>query len=293
MIKILDLVKKFDNGVIAVNNLSLDIHTGINGLVGENGAGKSTLLRCIADVYQKDNGKIYIDGFDNSSDEARSEVFFLSDSPYYSFNSNAKETMDFYSSLFDLDENKFNELMSKLSLPLDRRISSFSKGMRRQLFLCIALSMKAKFILLDEAFDGLDPLVQDVIKEEIIKNAENKTYLISSHDLLSLERLCDNFIVLSKGRCTKEGAHEDLGKSFKKYQILFKEEVREDDLIKAGVEVVSYKKIGSIISLVVAGINDDEIIKDKFNPTLFENVVLDNDEVIKLEMLMAKKGGND
>ena len=108
-----------------------------------------------------------------------------------------------------------------------------------------------------------------------------------------LERLCDNFIVLSKGRCTKEGAHEDLGKSFKKYQILFKEEVSEDDLIKAGVEVVSYKKIGSIISLVVAGINDDEIIKDKFNPTLFENVVLDNDEVIKLEMLMAKKGGND
>ena len=193
MIEIKNLTKIFPPNVYAVNDLTITINKGVNGLIGENGAGKSTLLRCIADVYLKDKGEILIDGHSNSDDVSRNNVFFLSDNPFYSGNGNAMTNMQFYASLFDLDEEKFKELMSHLSLPLDRRVSTFSKGMRRQLFLCIALSMKAEYILLDEAFDGLDPIVQDVIKEEIIKNAENKTFLVSSHNLVSLERLCDNF----------------------------------------------------------------------------------------------------
>lgn len=288
MIEIKNLTKKFPPNVIAVNNLTLDIKTGINGLIGENGAGKSTLLRLIADVYQEDEGTILINGMDHSDDHARNDLFFLSDDPFCNGIDNAKENMKFYSSLFDLDEEKFTSLMAKLSLPLDRRVSTFSKGMKRQLFLCIALSMKAHYILLDEAFDGLDPIVQDVIKEEIIMNANDKVFLVSSHNLQSLERLCDNFILLSKGRCKKEGAGEDLGQSFRKYQILFKEEVSKESLKKIGVSVISLKKVGSITYVVVTGENDEQIIKEKYNPSLMENVVIDNDEIIKLEMLLAK-----
>ena len=288
MIEIKNLTKRFPPNVIAVNNLTLDIKTGINGLIGENGAGKSTLLRLIADVYELDEGEIYINGIDHSEDQARNDLFFLSDDPHYNGSDNALENMKFYSSLFDLDEAKFKSLMSKLSLPLDRRVSTFSKGMRRQLFLCIALSMKAHYVLLDEAFDGLDPIVQDVIKEEIIMNANDKVFLVSSHNLQSLERLCDNFILLSKGKCKKEGAGEDLGQSFRKYQVLFTQDVTKEDLTKVGVSVVSMKKVGSITYLVVTGENDDQIIKEKFNPSLMENVVIDNDEIIKLEMLLAK-----
>ena len=293
MIEIKNLTKRFPPNVIAVNNLTINIDTGVNGLIGENGAGKSTLLRCIADVYKKDEGEILINGKTNSEDVARSDVFFLSDNPYYSGNANAYMTMQFYASLFDLDEEVFNRLMSKLSLPKDRRISTFSKGMRRQLFLCIALSMKANYILLDEAFDGLDPLVLDVIKEEIIKNAENKTFLVSSHNLVSLERLCDNFILLSKGKCKKEGGGEDLGRNFKKFQVLFPFEVDENVLKKAGIQLVSLKKVGSITYIVVMGENDEQIIKEKFNPSLMENVIIDNDEIIKLEMLLAKEGSDE
>ena len=293
MIEIKNLTKRFPPNVIAVNNLTINIDTGVNGLIGENGAGKSTLLRCIADVYKKDEGEILINGKTNSEDIARSDVFFLSDNPYYSGNANALMTMQFYASLFDLDEEVFNRLMSKLSLPKDRRISTFSKGMRRQLFLCIALSMKANYILLDEAFDGLDPLVLDVIKEEIIKNAENKTFLVSSHNLVSLERLCDNFILLSKGKCKKEGGGEDLGRNFKKFQVLFPFEVDENVLKKAGIQLVSLKKVGSITYIVVMGENDEQIIKEKFNPSLMENVIIDNDEIIKLEMLLAKEGSDE
>ena len=119
-------------------------------------------------------------------------------------------------------------------------------------------------------------------------NANDKVFLVSSHNLQSLERLCDNFILLSKGRCKKEGAGEDLGQSFRKYQILFDKEVSKNDLLALGVKVVSIKKVGSISYVVVTGENDEQIIKEHFKPTLMENVVIDNDEIIKLEMLLAE-----
>ena len=292
MIEIKNLTKKFPN-VIAVNNLSLNVDKGINGLIGENGAGKSTLLRLIADVYQKDGGEILIDGKPNSDKDSRTNVFFLCDDPYHSSNGNAISTLDFYESLFDLDKEVFKRMMSKLSLPLDRRIGTFSKGMRRQLFLCIALSMKANYILLDEAFDGLDPIVQDVIKEEIIKSSSEKTFIVSSHNLQSLERLCDNFILLSKGRLGKEGAQEDLGQSFTKYQMILDKDVTKEELEALGISTISIKKVGSITMLVTTSKDAEQIIKDNYNPRLLESIMIDNDEVIKLEMLLAKERMED
>ena len=178
-------------------------------------------------------------------------------------------------------------MMDKLSLPLDRKVSTFSKGMRRQLFLCIALSMNAKHILLDEAFDGLDPIVQEVVKEEIVNYSKEKLFLISSHNLLSLERLCDNFILLSKGVLKKEEKKADVGKSLYKYQVLFTNEVSEEDLKNNGVNVVSLKKIGSVSYLITLS-DDKELIKEKYHPTLIENVVIDKDEALKLEMMMRE-----
>ena len=288
MIQINNLTKRFGENVIAVNDLSLEIKQGVTGLIGENGAGKSTLLRLIADVYYKDEGEILIDSFSNDTSEAKNDLFFLSDDPFYSGNGNALENLKFYHALFDLDESVFKDMMSKLSLPLDRRVSTFSKGMRRQLFLCIALSMKAKYILLDEAFDGLDPIVQDVVKEEIVKNSKEKTFLISSHNLMSLERLCDNFILLSKGKLKKEGEKQDMGKSLYKYQILFNDEMTIEQLEKEGIQVVNLRKMGSITYLITS---DDvkELIIEKFNPSLIENVVIEKDEALRLEMMMKEE----
>ena len=291
MIEIRNLTKKFP-GVIAVNNLSLDIHPGINGLVGENGAGKSTLLRLISGVFNEDEGTIFIDGKDHNQKEAKSNLFFLCDDPYCPNGATVKEIVTLYSSLSDLDEDKFYSLLNQLGLPKDRRVSTFSKGMKRQLFLCLSLAMKAEYILLDEAFDGLDPIVQDVVKQDIIDNSSSKTFLISSHNLSSLERLCDNFILLSKGRFTKGGGVEDLGRNFKKYQIIFKEKISESDLLDKGIKVVSYKQIGSISYLVTEGEDDEQIIKDVFDPTLIENVAIDNEEIIRLEMIVGRKEKN-
>lgn len=289
MIIIKDLTKEFP-GVVAVNSLFLEIRPGINGLVGENGAGKSTLLRLIAGVYQSNDGQIFIDGKSNLEPEVKANLFFLSDNPYFSTNMSVKDVVEFYSSLFDLDTNKFYEILNRLSLPNNRRLSTFSKGMRRQLFLALSLAMKAQYILLDEAFDGLDPIVQEVVKQEIIANASTKTFIVSSHNLLSLERLCDNFILLSKGTCIKNGGLEDMGKNFKKFQIIFDKPVSKEDLLAKGVHPVTFKVSGSITFMVLSKEKEEEIIKNEFKPSLMENVAIEQDELIALEMIARKEG---
>ena len=288
MIEIKNLTKEFP-GVIAVNNLCLEVRPGINGLIGENGAGKSTLLRLIADVFQVTSGEILIDGKSHSLPEVKNNLFFLSDNPYFSTNMTPKEVVELYASLFDVDQDKFYEILKRLSLPVERRLSTYSKGMRRQLFLALSLAMKAEYILLDEAFDGLDPIVQDVVKQEIIENASSKTFIMSSHNLLSLERLCDNFILLSKGRCTKNGGLEDMGRNFKKFQIIFKSPTSKEDLTQLGVHVISFKTVGSIHYVVFDGEDDERLIREKLEPTLMESVAIDTDELITLEMIAQKE----
>ena len=112
---------------------------------------------------------------------------------------------------------------------------------------------------------------------------------MSSHNLLSLERLCDNFILLSKGRCTKNGGLEDMGKNFRKFQIIFKSPTKKDDLTALGVHLISFKTVGSINYVVVDSEEDEKLIKEKLEPTLMESVAIDTDELITLEMIAQKE----
>ena len=291
MISIKNLTKTF-GPVKAVNDLTIDIYPGINGLIGENGAGKSTLLRLISDVYQQDNGEITVDELSNKDISVKNNIFYLSDNPYAPHSMNVEQVYDLYATLFDLDRNNFEGIMKKLKLPFDRKVSTFSKGMRRQFFIAIAISAKAEYVLLDEAFDGLDPLVLDVIKQEIIKEADHKTYIISSHNISSLERLCDNFILLSKGRCKKNSDMEHLGENFVKYQILTKEEIKEEDLKAVAIRTLTFKKLGSIYNIVTYGAIDEDKLKEKYHVILCERIPIDPDELIALEMLNARKDNN-
>lgn len=289
MIQIRSLTKRFDE-VVAVNNLTLDINKGVTGLVGHNGAGKSTLFRLISNVYKFDNGEILIDGIDSRTKEGKSKVFFLSDNPYTLGNATCEGMLKFYENFFDINEDKFNRLIEKFKLPTDRKVINFSKGMRRQLFIALALSSLCTVLLLDEAFDGLDPLVLESIKDEIIKMSQgDRTIIISSHNVGILERLCDRFVILHKGTLGKSADASDMGNSFNKYQALFKLPVTEDTLRGYGLNIVSFKKVGSLYNFVVSGDFDENIIREKLEPTLLEQISIDSSEIVALEMLLARK----
>lgn len=298
MIEIVGLDKTFDKKgkpVHAVKNLNVSFKEGVTGLVGENGAGKSTLFRLIAGIIEKDNGKILIDGHENTSKEAKSSLFFLPDEPYAPARYSVKEVADFYHIFYDMDMDKFKSLLQKVSLPEDRRISTFSKGMRRQLFLLIAFSTKCKNILLDEAFDGLDPLILDLIGEEIVKMTtdEKKTIVLSSHNMSSIQKIADSVMILYRGSLSEKEEKNDMGKEFVKYQIISQEPIKKEVLEGLGLSVISLKKIGSITTIVFLKTPKiEEIIKTVYSPTLMEQCPLETDEIISLELLLAKKGGS-
>ncbi len=290
MIEIRNLSKSFGK-LKAIKGLNLSIAPGINGLVGHNGAGKSTLLRLIADVYIKDEGSIVCDGFDNASNEAKSKIFFLSDNPYFQPKSRIKDVYALYDSSFPLSKERFDELISFFRLPNDRRVDGFSKGMLRQLFISIALSSESDIYLLDEAFDGLDPLVVEEIGRRIIAmKDEKKTFIISSHNIASLHALVDTFIILSKGELSANGNEEELSDTFVKYQIMAEEELTFSRLKEDGFSPVSVKKLGSICHAIFL---KSDSLKEKllasYHPSLLEEVPIDAVELIAIEMKHAEK----
>ena len=292
MIQISNATKRFDQKV-AISSLSLDIDTGVIGLVGQNGAGKSTLLRMIAGVYQVDEGKILVDSFLNTSKESKELVFFLPDDPYAPINSDINSVLEFYKLFYDVDEDIFDNLVDRFTLPRKVKINKFSKGMKRLLFIALSLSINCRYLLLDEAFDGLDPLVLETVKEQIVRicKDKDKTVVVSSHNVTALEKLVDKFVVIHDGHLSKDGDLDSLGETFVKYQAIFKEAVDEETLTQLGLNVLSYRKAGSIHNFVINNSKnvDVEKILDKLNPTLLENIAIDANEIILLQMALAKK----
>ncbi len=203
MIKIENLTKNLGENKV-LEGLDLIINDGdIFGLVGINGAGKSTLLRTISGVYEAESGSITYDGKDVfENPEVKKDIFFLSDNPYYPNNSSINNIIDFYKSFYDIDVERFNKIINKFKLDTKKTINNFSKGMKRQLFIALAIAIGPKYLFLDEAFDGLDPLARLIFKRELSELIEEKkiTVIISSHSLRELEDICDKYGLLDKGK---------------------------------------------------------------------------------------------
>lgn len=286
-------LNKFYGQNHAINNLTCSLKEGIYGIVGQNGAGKSTTLRIIANVFYKNDGSVSINGYDSSKKEARESIFFLPDNPYFRLRNNISGILNLYKDFYNINEDKFYSLIDKFGLPKNDRLSNFSKGMRRQAFICLALSTETKILMMDEAFDGIDPLVIEEIKTELLAEKEKgRLILLSGHNISSLERLVDSFIVVSQGKISALGSTDDLSSTLNKYQAFITKDINIEDLQSLGLNVITFKKVGSIYNFVVKENKVDviEAIKKEYNPILIENIPLDPDEVIAIQMLIAREG---
>ena len=203
MIEIRNAVKSFDK-VRAIRDLTLTIRDGeIFGLVGTNGAGKSTLLRMIAGILRPDAGEILMDGTPVYENEAvKRELFYISDESYVFPNATPLEMMRFYGTVYPgFSEKRFLEMTDRFGLAGTRRIATFSKGMKKQLALLFGLCAGTRYLLCDETFDGLDPVMRQAVKglmaEEILDRPF--TPVIASHNLRELEDICDTVGLLHEG----------------------------------------------------------------------------------------------
>lgn len=170
MIEIKNLTKRFGKST-ALDSVSFTVGDGsIFGLVGSNGAGKSTLLRILSGVLKADGGEALVFGenvFENSG--VKEKIAFVSDFPYFNPGATLNSMAFYFKNTFsDWNEGEYGRLKSLFKLNPEQKISAMSKGMQRQAAIILALSHKPRLVLFDEIFDGLDPVVRELVKKFLL-----------------------------------------------------------------------------------------------------------------------------
>ena len=265
MIEAKGLTKIFE-GKKALDAVDFQIEKGsIYGMVGSNGSGKSTLMRLISGVYMPDGGEITVDGenvFNNAA--AKSKVAYLGDTPYFLPHANIREMAKFYSKFYQsFDFTIYNRLIEVFPLDYKARISTMSNGMQRQAALIAAISTAPEYLLLDEAFDGLDVVMRKVLKNILIEGSDGRrmTTVIASHNLRELEDLCDHVGLIHNGKVIFSDETEKLKGKLHKVQAAFSK-IPEISVF-SGLDMLKIDRSGSIIQMIVRG--DEEEIMNYIN----------------------------
>jgi Cu-processing system ATP-binding protein len=213
IVKASNVSMKF-KGVDALNNVSLDVAPGEQvALLGHNGAGKTTLFRLILGFIKPTAGSISIAGFTPGSDAARRTVSYLPEQVAFPKMLTGREVVRFYAKLKGAALEDVQSVLEKVELveAADRRVDTYSKGMRQRLGLAQALVGKPDLLLLDEPTSGLDPLSRQHFYELIADVArQGGSVLLSSHGLSELEAKTDRVAILRKGQLVANGPLADL-----------------------------------------------------------------------------------
>ena len=287
MIKIENLSKKYDKDNV-LDNLNCTIKDGsIYGLVGSNGAGKSTLLRLINGIFKADSGSILIDGEEVFENEIiKQDLVFVPDDLFFYPGYTLMDTAKYYDAMYNkFDMEYLKKLAKMLKLDPNRKISTFSKGMKRQCALICALATKSKYMFFDETFDGLDPVIRNTMKKIIagLMEENNITIVMTSHNLRELEDICDNLGLLHKGGILFESDIDSIKTNMYKVQISLKNDFSRDSF--KDIDILNFKKVGSVATIII---NDKKgNIKKKLanlNPVILDFLPLTLEEVFIYEM---------
>ncbi|MBE6687784.1 MAG: ABC transporter ATP-binding protein [Ruminococcaceae bacterium] len=306
MIEIINISKTYpSSGVKSLDDINLNINNGsILGLVGTNGAGKSTLLRILAGVYRPDSGKVLIDGngvFDNR--ELKQTLSYLPDDHYFFKSANLLQCAEFHKRFYpNFSDEYFEKLVGNFGLDKKRLLNTFSKGMLRQCEVILALSTMPKYMLCDETFDGLDPLMRGYAKRELMAYVaeQGATVILSSHNLYELEDLCDHIALIDNGKLVINRSLDDIKDNIFRYQTVI--ENAPESIIPQDIEISSLTNKGKLYSFIAPGAADE--IESKFRAycedngstvSYFEPIRLTLDEIfcyeLKAKGLTAFTGG--
>lgn len=282
MIEIKGLGKSYGpKKVLEKVNLSVP-DASVFGLVGINGAGKTTLLRMMADVLRPDEGTVEYDGETIAGNaKKRKELFFLPDDPYYAAGTTVEKLVELYKSFYSFDDELFSRYEKLFSLERRTPVRNFSKGMKRQAFAALALACRPKYLLLDEAFDGLDPLARLELKRGII-SLEGTTAVISSHSLRELEDICSGFALLDGGAVADAGDLSETLERVHKFQAAFEEPVPRE---RFPFECLSFESEGRVVRFVVRGGREEIVSALKaLSPIFVEEIKVDFEELFLCEV---------
>lgn len=260
MIEVTNITKSFDD-IKALDDVTASIQEGqVFGLIGTNGAGKSTFLRILCGVLKPEEGTVIIDGeniYDNEG--LKQNIFYISDEQHFFSGATPKEMRDFYGNVYvNYDKEKFDDLIKKFGLDSGRKISTFSKGMKKQLSVILGICSGAKYLLCDETFDGLDPVMRQAVKSLFAAEMEDNgmTPIIASHNLRELEDICDHVGLLHKGGILFSKDLDDLKCNIHKVQCVFSTEDAAKEFVEK-VKPVRCDTRGSLYTMTVNGTSEE------------------------------------
>lgn len=256
MIEVIGISKEYE-GIKALNDITLSIKEGaVFGLIGTNGAGKSTFLRMLAGILKADNGSVKVDEEEVYENEIiKKNIFFISDDQYFFANATVDDMKNFYTKIYPLfDEIRYVQLMGQFGLEKNRKINTFSKGMKKQVSVILGICANTKYILCDETFDGLDPVMRQAVKSLFAADIENRqlTPIIASHNLRELEDICDYVGVLHKGGVLLSEDLCDLKLNIHKIQCVFKNDFDREEFVNQ-VSITQTEIRGALYTFTVRG----------------------------------------
>lgn len=290
MVKINSIVKKFDS-VKRLDDISINIEKGsIFGLIGSNGSGKSTLLRIMCGIYKPDSGSVTFDEkpvWENT--EVKKNIVYLSDEQYFMQNACPADMAKLYKSVYpSFSEEKYYQYLKFFGLDEKRKISTFSKGMQKQVSILIGLACRSEYLFCDETLDGLDPVMRNAVRKIIADEVAERQMCVvfASHNLKELEDICDHVALLHKGELIFEAGLDDIKLGIHKIQVSFeKDRILEAERRIDELRTLSVERRGSLFTIVARGEEEElEEIFGGLKPLFMEFIPLTLEEIFISEM---------
>jgi len=285
MIKTVDLTKLYGT-FKALDQINIHVKKGsVYGMVGPNGAGKTTLLKIMTGVFRQNQGQVFIDGqIVEDHISLKQRIRFIPDELYYFPMATIKDMADFYEEMFDVfDRDRFVRIQALLKIPIQKKISQLSKGMKKQVAFWLAICTKPDVMILDEPVDGLDPVMRRQIWSLLLQDVaeRNMTVVVSSHNLRELEDVCDYVGILHEGKLLLERDLDEMKSDIHKIQVAFE----ASEVMLKSLNPLKEMQVGSVHTIIVRGLREEiEKTLSPMKPVLVDFIPLTLEEIFIYEI---------
>ncbi len=286
MIAVNQVVKTF-GGFHALDGATMTVPDGgVYGLVGPNGAGKSTIIRHITGIYRQDSGEVLVDGvpvYENA--EKKALIAAIPDDWYYFPAATVKDMMQFYRGFYPhFDMERYEKFKEVFNISEKSNIRRLSKGMQKQVAFWLTMCCRAKYLVLDEPVDGLDPVMRRQVWSLMMNDVAEygTTVLVSSHNLRELEDVCDHVGIMNKGKVLLERSLSDLQENIIKLQVVWQ---GEPPTLPAELAVLHTSHVGRVYTYIVRG-NAQSVTEQlgREQPLMMEALPLSLEEIFIYEL---------